>query len=248
MHKSLLKYLILLSMFITEILAQNSNLNVQIFGIGSIPIGEFNKKIGSSYEITRKSGFDYGTNIGLADIGYGIGTELNIPVLINGLAWQFSTKLLFNPTDNSKITEAFNNDERIIDELIFDTGNWLNVPIMSGFSYGLKLFTGINFYVQLQAGINISHQPERKATYQNVLVEEVKYNDLVDFAIEPAISFDYNEIYTLSLRYINLNSPRFEGTRYINEKLFPEISTRDYKIAAEEKSIEMLLITFGIKL
>jgi hypothetical protein len=248
MYKSLLKYLILFLLTVTELFAQNSNMNFQVFGLGSIPVDEFNKKIGSSIEITKKNGFDYGSNVGLAKFGYGIGVELSIPVLVSGLAWQFSTLYLLNSTDNSQITYEFNNDEKIIEKLEFEIGNWSNLPFTTGFSYGLNLISKINIYLHLQAGINYSSQPDRKVFYDDILVESVKYNDLIDFAFQPGISIDYNEFYSISFRYLNLNSPRFEGKRYINELLFPEISTRDYKIAAEEKSIEMFLITLGIKL
>ncbi|MBK8946347.1 MAG: hypothetical protein IPM32_13910 [Ignavibacteriae bacterium] len=247
MFKSLLKTIIIIIVFTFDFIAQNSETKIQVYGIGSIPIGPYGETIGSSIELTRKSGLDYGSDVGLAIFGYGIGAEISSPVLIDGLAWQFGTKFLLNPTDNSDVTEAFSSDVRILNDLVLKTGNWINIPIVSGFSYGINLFSKFNFYLQLQAGINISDQPERKATYQNVIVEEVKYNTLVDFAFETAISIDYDEFYTLSVRYINLNSPRYEGTRYLNEKLFPEISTRNFIIAAEEKPVEMLLFTFGLK-
>lgn len=227
--------------------AQHKSMSFQVFGGASLSSGDFGSKINHPIEITSRHGFDFGPSTGLASTGFAAGAELSIPVLFNGFAWQLSTKLIINPTDKESIEEEFGKDPKINGSLVFETGTWINIPIFAGLSYGINLIDDVNLLCHLQAGINLTQQAFRKATYSETLVEEVNYKMMTDFGLEAGFSIEFQETYQLSFRYLDLGSPRYEGTRYLNEKLFPDIPVRDFVIEAEEKPVSLFLLTLGYK-
>lgn len=241
----LFSLLIILQM---SLFAQNKEFKLQAFAGGAFPTSNFGLKIDQPIEITRRAGFNYGENVGLASTGFLAGTELTIPVLTNGLGWQISAKFILNPTDKSTIEKAFRLDPKVVGELNFETGDWINIPVFSGFSYGLNIFDQINIYLHLQAGLNFSKQPYRKATLEGTVVEKTEFDMMADFGLEFGIGIDYLEKYFISFRYLDLSAPRYEGRMTLNELLFTEIVQRDYIIDAEEKSVSMFYLIFGISL
>jgi len=249
MQKQLRTGSVIFFLLMTTIMyGQNKEITLQFFGGASIGVGEFAKKIGSPIEITRRSGFAYGPEVGLAATGFAFGAEITFPILVEGLGWQLSTKAIINPTNKEEIESRFNEDPLVLKALTFETGSWINIPIFSGFSYGIKVADDLNVYAHLQAGINFTQQASRKATYDGTVVEDTKYRMMPDFGMEAGISLELFDNYVLSARYLNLGSPRYEGTRTLNEKLFTEIPQREFKIEAEEKPVSMMLITIGIKI
>lgn len=227
--------------------AQNKEISLQFFGGGAIPLGEFGDKISKPIEITLRSGFDYGKSTGLAATGFTTGIELSLPVLTDGLAWQISTKFILSPTDKETIEKEFSSDPKVKGTLEFETGSWINIPLFTGFSYGIHLFDQFNLYYHLQAGINLTKQADRKATYLGTVVENTEYNLMTDFGFETGLSVEFKDTYIISVKYLDLGKPRYEGTRYLNEKLFTEIPVRDYVIQAEEKPVALFLLTLGYK-
>lgn len=239
----------LLSLFIIlpmSLFGQNKEFKILPFLGSSFPTSNFGLKIEQPIEITRRAGFDYGSDVGLAATGFLVGTEVTIPVLTDGLGWQISAKCIINPTDKSAIENAFKLDPKVVGDLKFETGNWINIPIFSGFSYGISLIDQINFYLHLQAGLNFSKQPFRKATLDGTVVENTEFDMMADFGYEVGISVDYLEKYSFSFRYLDLSAPRYEGHMTLNELLFTEIVQREYVIDAEEKSVSMFYLIFGI--
>ena len=240
--------LVLLIMLPVSLFAQNKEFNLQIFGGVSIPISNFALKIDYPIDITRRAGFDYGDDVGLASNGFLVGTELTIPVLTDGLGWQISAKFISNPTDKSTIETEFRLDPKVNGNLEFETGSWTNIPIFSGFSYGVAIADQLNIYLHLQAGLNFTKQALRKATIDGTVVENTEFKMMADFGFETGISIDYLEKFCISFRYLNLGAPRYEGHRTLNELLFKNIVQREYVIDAEEKSVALFYLTFGIKI
>ncbi|MFA7229526.1 MAG: hypothetical protein WC061_10865 [Melioribacteraceae bacterium] len=228
--------------------AQNKEISLQVFGGSAFPLGDFGNKISYPTEITRRSGFDFGSSTGLATTGYAAGIELTLPVLTDGLGWQTSAKFILSPTDKNTIEEEFSRDPKVNGTLTFETGNWINIPLFTGFSYGIKLSDQFNLFCHIQAGINITKQAYRKAVYTGTVVENTEYNSMTDFGLETGLSIEFNDHYVISVRYLDLGRPRYEGQRYLNEKLFTEIPLRNFTIEAEEKPVTILLLTLGFKL
>ncbi len=227
---------------------QNKELIFHFFGGVSSPTGNFGKKIGNSAMITRRTGFDYGGNVGLASTGFVVGAEFTRPVLVKGLGWQISSKFIYNPTDKSSVENKFDADPRVTGALEFETGHWINIPVFSGFSYGIKLFNRFNMYYYVQAGLNFTQQASRKATLNGSVIENTTFRTMTNYGFETGIGFDFLETYSLSVRYLDLGTPRYEGKRTLNESFFTEIVKRDYNIIGEEKSVTLFLITLGIKI
>ena len=229
-------------------LGQNKELIFHFFGGVSSPTGNFGKKIGSTAMITRRAGFDYGGNVGLASTGFVVGAEITRPVLVEGLGWQISSKIIYNPTNKSSVENEFGADPRVKGALEFETGNWINIPVFSGFSYGIKLFNRLNVYYHIQAGLNFTRQASRKATLNGSVIENTRFRTMTNYGFETGIGFDFMETYSLSVRYLDLGTPRHEGNRTLNESFFTEIVKRESHIIGEEKSVTLFLITLGIKI
>ena len=248
MIKSRYKIWLLFIILPGVLIAQNQTMNLQVFAGGSLPTGNFVHKIEYPTDITRKLGFDYGQDAGLASTGFTFGLEFTTPVLIDGLGWQLSMKYINNPTDKSTIESEFNMYPEVTGELVFETGNWINIPLFSGFSYGLNVYDLFNVYLHLQAGLNFTKRPSFKATLDGEVVENTEFRTMTDFGLETGISLEFRDSYVLSFRYHNLGSPRYEGNRTLSEVLFPEITRRDFDINGEARSVELILVTVGIKI
>ena len=234
--------LIMLSQFLQ---AQSNDISLTISGACSFPISQFGEKIGDDPEITRRFGFDYGEKVGLAGIGYGLGMEFNQKVLTKGLNWVVSAKLILNTVDNSEIQSFF--QEALPDTVVisFENGLWMNIPILTGFSYYFNLSDQIRLYGTLQGGINITRQPYRKAIVDGVVVEETSFRVTPDFGFETGFGFMLFNKYTIGLLYVNLGTPRYEGTRKLNEAFFNSIPKREMNVDGDERSITMILLTMG---
>lgn len=239
---------IILFLFVSfSMFGQNKEMTVHLYGGLSAGLGDFAKKIGDRIEVTRISGLAFGKEIGLASTGFVLGTEITFPVLFEGFGWQLSIKSVVNPTSKDEIEASFNKDKLVVKQLSIETGDWINIPMFTGFNYGYKINEAINIYGHLQAGLNLTQQAQRKVTFDGTVVEDTEYRMMIDFGLETGISLELFDKYVLSARYLNLGSPRYEGTRKLNEKLFTEIPKRDFIIEAEEKPVSMLLIALGIK-
>jgi hypothetical protein len=129
---------LLLMMFSSVIYAQSEYVALMVKVYGSLPNGDYSEKIGNNPHLTRRAGFDIGNNVGLAQTGFGAGIELNTPVLFNGFGWIVSLRFLANTTNGTKAETEF---ERIMSDsansvdLDYETGTWLNFPVMTGFRY-----------------------------------------------------------------------------------------------------------------
>jgi hypothetical protein len=243
--QKILTLFILLPIFV---FSQNNEQSVYVYGIGAIPLSDFSDNIGESIEKTRRNGFDYGEFTGLAKFGYGIGTDFTVPVLVEGLGWQLSAKLIFNPTDKTELEKEFTSGwGGDTNKVTFDVGAWINIPLFTGFSYGYKLSDFLNVYANLQAGLNLTQQPTREVFVNGERAEKAEFDLIPDFGLEAGIGFEILDSYLLSLRYLNLSNPRYPGTRTLNENYF-SIPRRELDIDSDEKPISMLLITLGVKL
>ena len=237
---------LLLPMFI---LAQNTETSVYVYGIGCIPQGNYGDNLGNNPQKTRRQGFDLGDKIGLAKFGYGVGTDCIIPVLVDGMGWQLSAKVIINPTDahaaENAFTSGYGGDSVIV---TMDIGNWFNIPIFTGINYGYKLNDFLNVYAHVQAGINLTKQPTREVFVDGISAERIEFELTPDFGFETGLSFEILKSYIISARYLNLGNPHYDGTRTLNENIFTSIPERVFPVYADEREISMFLITLGIKL
>ena len=228
--------------------SQTSDLSVQLFAIVSQPNGDFARNITNNTGMMEQHGFWIGDKIGLAKTGFGTGVELMSPVWFKWLQWVFSSMVIINGVDGSATEAKFRSQLGDSVNVNFNYGLWLNIPVMTGFRYDHNFTARYTVYGIVQAGVNLSRAPSKKAVVNGVIAEESKYSFARDFGYEAGVGFMYNQRYNLSMRYLLLGTPRYDGTRRLSEKVFPHIFSRVNDILGEERSISMIVVTLGIQL
>lgn len=245
MRRFILLLLFALMIFSGLLYAQSEYASVLISTIGSLPNGDMARSLGDHPRLTRRAGFDIGENVGLASSGFGIGVELNTPVLLKGLGWIVSFRFLMNGTNSEDAREEFNHLLGDTIDFIYETGDWLNFPVMSGFRYRMEFSENIGVAALIQAGINFSRAPSRTGTVNGIVAEKTTFKFTRDFGYEFGFSFEFFKKWNLEFTYLNLNVPRYEGSRYLSEKVFPEIFSNENNILGEERSVSMYLMSLG---
>jgi len=228
--------------------AQDDAISLTLLGNVLLPVGPFGEKIGPEAQITRRFGFDYGKKVGLANTGFGMGAEIRKGVLAKNLAWVISAKCLVNPAEASKITSFFREVLGDTVDISFDFGRWINIPVFTGFYYSRGFGKSLSLYGTVQTGINITRQPYRRATVAGKLVEETTFKFTPDFGFEAGFGIELWKKYNLGVRYLNLSSPRYEGSRRLNEIFFTSIPKRVMNVDGDERPISMLMVFLGYTL
>ncbi len=228
--------------------AQDNSISLTFLGNVLLPVGSFGEKIGNEPQLTRRFGFNYGKKVGLANTGFGMGAEVRKGVLARNLAWVISAKFLVNPADASKITSFFRGALGDTVDIFFDFGRWINIPVFTGFYYSRGLGKDLSLYGTLQTGINITRQPYRKAIVAGQIVEETTFKFTPDFGFEAGFGIELWKKYNLGVRYLNLSSPRYEGSRRLNETFFTSIPKRVMNVDGDERPISMLMVFLGYQL
>jgi len=244
------RYLLLFALLVIgdQAFSQGSELAVHLFGIGSLPTGDYGKNIADDTRLTRRSGFAIGSKIGLATFGYGLGFEMVAPVGFPGLQWIFSGKAILNGSDVTAVQADFRSKLGDSVDLELKYGQWLNLPVMTGFRYDHQFSPTYTAYGILQAGINFSKMASRQARVAERMIEETKSDFARDFGFEFGLGLLLNKRYNLGIRYLALAQPRFEGSKKVSETIFPEIIVREMSILGEERSISMVIVTLGVQL
>jgi len=242
------KVLLLFAFIAQSVFSQGSELAVHLYGMAALPAGDYGRDLADDSQLTRRSGFSIGRQIGLAATGYGLGAELVSPVGFRGLQWLFSVKALCNDSKTKTLQADFRKELGDSVALTLDYGQWLNLPVMTGFRYDHQFTAEFTLYSLLQAGINFSKMASRQASVDGLIVEEAHFDFARDFGFEWGIGVLYDQRYNLGFRYLDLRHPRYECRKKISETIFPEIVSRDIVILGEERSISMFVVTLGIQL
>jgi len=245
MKRFLIVQLFLLSILSNGLFAQSEDISLLVSVYGSIPSGQYSDKIGDNAKLTRRSGFDIGNNVGLAQTGYGVGIQLDTGVFIDGLSWLISLRFLANPTDGSAAESRFNQLLGDNVDFNYETGTWIHIPVMTGFRYKYKLSPDFSSFVLLQGGVNLVKAPSRTGTVNGIKGEDTEFKFARDFGFEIGLGVELYNKWSVGLSYLLLNTPSFEGTRVLSEKVFPEIFSRKNEIIGEERSVSMFLLNLG---
>jgi hypothetical protein len=246
--KSKLVVILLLLLAANILLAQQTEISVHLYGGISVPNGDFAKSIDDFTGITMRSGLEIGDKIGLAKPGLGLGGELNTPVWFDGFFWTFSVGLFGNNVNGKDVQKEFRSQWGDTVKVSLDFGTWWNIPVLTGFRYDLNIARKMIVYGVGQIGVNLSKPPSLKATDGDLVIEETNYLLGRDWAYQLGIGFVYNQTYNLSIRYLNLGTSRYNGTKNLSELAFPAIFSRKINIIGEERSVSMFIITLGIQL
>ncbi len=228
--------------------AQEEKASFTLFGSFLTPLGKYGSKIGDNAAITRRFGFDIGEEAGLSSPGFGIGIEFRTPVIAEGLEWIVSLQGLTNGANPSEVTDFFNDELHDSVRVDITTGSWYHIPLFTGLMYSFDLMEGVGFSVNLQGGVNITQQASRTVKVDNVQVERTTFRFMPDFGYEAGIGLTFFGGYQLLVRYIDLATPRYEGTRILNEVFFTTIPRRENAIAGDSRPVKMLVVSLGYTL
>lgn len=267
MRYLILSFSSLLIITLSVLQAQNNDPSLLISGYAALPTGDFGKDIGENAHITRRAGFDIGDYVGLAQNGFGAGAELYTPLALRGVDWIISARVLTNRTDVSAIENTFEFQLGDTIDLQFEFGNWINIPVMTGIRYGYSLMPGVDIFGFIQVGINITQAAARKAvrpeitvkyrypdntvvdtTFYDYPVEETTFKYSRDFGFEVGCGVELFRKFNVGVRYLALNTPRYQGTRKLSEYQFRNIFSRETVILGEPRRVSMFLISLGFYL
>jgi len=264
-------FVILLLLLSSFLLAQQGELSLHLFGSAALPNGDFGKNFDDYTRVTRLSGFDTGDKIGLAGTGAGVGAELIAPVWFQGLNWVLSGRIIVNGVNSESalskyrsqivgdttVTTKILKEQNVIESIDLEFGRWINIPVMTGFRYDHHFSHKYTLYGSLQAGVNLSKAPSKKATVgimslegvkESVTADDTQFKFTRDFGFEIGLGLVFYQTYNLGFRYLALSTPRFDGTQTLSEKVFPEINSPEDTILGEDRSISMFIVTLGIQL
>jgi hypothetical protein len=228
--------------------AQEGDPAFTVYGSALVPLGKYGTSIGTNAGVTRRFGFDIGEEAGLASPGFGAGVDFHLPVLTRGLAWVISLQALTNGITTDDATHLFRDDLDDSVAVAMTSGSWIHLPLMTGLSYAVSISDGIGVHVTLQAGVHVTRQASRTVTVNGLVVEETSFTFTPDFGYLAGIGISLFEDYQILVRYVNLGTPRYEGTRTLNEKFFTTIPRRENAINGDPRSVKMLVFSLGYNL
>lgn len=264
-YEALFVFKIVFFLTVRTVYGQDERSTLLVYGSISSPTGDFGKKIGENPRITRRLGFDIGEDVGLVNTGYAFGAEFSAPTGIERLGWVISTIFIMNKAEESKVRSEFEHQLGDTVDIAFDFGNWINIPIMTGFKYQVSISPLLDIYSTVQAGINLTKAASRKAsltgttpvtvqgasvnrTFSGETVEETTFDFTRDIGFGFGGGLVFNKRITIGLRYLELGTPTYEGTRRLSELYFTQIVKRETRILGEDRRVSMFLFFIGINL
>ena len=219
-----------------------------LYGSAVLPVGMYRASLGANPGLTRRFGFAIGEDAGLAAVGGGVGCDLRIPVLARGLDWVVSLQALVNGMHTGDALEQFRDDVNDSVAIGMSTGAWIHLPLFTGLVYGLDLGAGARLDVTAQGGIHVTRQAPRTVTVNGTVVEETSFRFMPDFGYQVGAGIAFAGGYQIMARYIDLGTPRYEGTQILNEKYFTSIPRRENAINGDPRRVAMVLIALGYTL
>lgn len=226
--------------------AQNDVGRFHVLGIGSLPLNGFGKKLGNHAQLTRRQGFDIGEGASLATPGFGLEAEYISVTGINGLGWVLNATFLINGVDGSEVASAFKRMYRDTMQVEFHSGNWVNIPIMTGFHYEVSVSEIISVYGTVQAGLNLVRAPSKRVVVSGVEAEKSNFDVSTHFAVGVGAGLVFNRTLHLELKFLDSGSPGFDGTRVLSKSVFPEIYEETTAILGERRPVSMFLLAVGV--
>ncbi len=124
--------------------------------------------------------------------------------------------------------------------LRMESGKWINVPVMTGFRSDCHFSPKVALFGMVGAGVNVSRAPRKTAYVGEVKAEVTEWDFGRHFGFQIGLGVLVNLKYSLEVRYVNLSTPSFDGTRRLSERVFLQIATREDTTLGEEHSISMI--------
>jgi hypothetical protein len=246
-----LRVAVVLSVFMlpSGIFAQeDQRVSVSVFGSYTIPLGMYAEKIGDNASLTRRFGLTYGSEAGLATPGFAFGVEVLTGVLTPNLEWVISVQGIVNGVDNSEVEDLFEDEVDDSVDVSVENGHWIHIPVLTGLTYFVDLSTDLRIFGTLQAGINFTRQPYRRALVGGTPVEETTFTFAFDFGFAAGIGIEFLRSFQVGARYYGLDTPSYQGTRTLNPNYFPSIPRLETQVSGDERSVSLIAIYVGYTL
>lgn len=248
MKRNILSAIAALVLCVDNAYTQEDRLRAIVHAGGMFPVGNFAEPIGKYAEVTRRFGFLPGEHVGLASLGGAAGVQLNTPVLTDGMEWTIGVHALVNPTNVSEINAFFRHALGDTVRVLFEYGEWLNVPIFTGFQYTYDIMEDLALFGSVEGGLNLTQQASRTAIVNGDVVESTTFKFMPDFGFSIGLGIEFMRSYSLAVRYYDLGMPRYEGIRTLNEKFFTTIPRREMNVDGDERQVEMIVLMLGYTL
>ena len=232
----------------SAIFAQEKDASFTVFGSFLAPLGDYGFERGQNAGLTRRFGFDIGEDAGLSGPGVGLGLEFRTPVLTNGLEWVVSLQGLTNSVKTTELTRFFREELGDSTDVLFETGSWFHIPLLTGLRYSYDLVGNARIFASLEGGVNVTREAPRTVKVNGAVVEETSFRFMPDFGYQATIGVTLFGNYELMVRYLDLGTPRYEGTRVLNEQFFSTIPRRGNAISGDPRPVKILLIAVGYTL
>jgi hypothetical protein len=97
----------------------------------------------------------------------------------------------------------------------------------------------------LQAGVNITRQAPRSVKADGVTVEETSFKFMPDFGYLAGVGIRLFDDYEFLIRYVDLGTPQYQGTRVLNEHFFTTIPRRENDISGDSRPVKMVVLSLG---
>lgn len=234
--------------FPSGLFGQDKEGTITLLGSFLTPSGKYGEALGDNAGLTRRFGFNIGEEAGLASSGFGIGVEFRTPVLTKGLEWTVSLQGFTNGINTTEASRFFQDEVGDSVAISFETGSWFHIPLFTGLTFGIPITEGMGFHLTLQGGLNLTRQAPRTVSADGVVVEETSFHFMPDFGYLVGLGFTVFADYQLLVRYMDLGTPRYEGTRTLNEHFFPTIPKRENAISGDPRPVTMFVISLGYTL
>ena len=140
------------------------------------------------------------------------------------------------------------------DEVSFDTGSWINIPILGGLKYQPESSSNVTFYGTVLAGINFVMIPDVEGSweedYGSGIVKrkrEYSMDSVTGFAFAIGGGIVVDKKYNIGLRYFSMGKTKSEGTYKSTYTPDPFDYSHTDDISGK-KSVSLLLLTVGMNL
>jgi hypothetical protein len=186
-----------------------------------------------------------GRDAGFAKTGFGVGLELKLPLGPRGLFCALDGSFLFNGFD----VDAFVRNAGGMAEDGEATWGWLNLPLLAGIRYDVKVSPGAEMYGVVLSGLDISRTPDVEWTgqiFDGYAWHSARTRQEGDFASSLAFGVGGGVVLRddvdISFRYLDVSSPKFDTKSEVTLDSGTEVRPITY-----EQPISVFLVSVGLK-
>lgn len=229
---------------------------------GAFPMGDFADAKTSSNNIDRW-GLLTKDNEGGAGTGFNVGLEWRFGIpSVSGLGLVVSVDGFYNGLNEDLrdfFEEAKDNMEDEYDDFSLTTPVYMNVPVMLGVNYNLKVADAVSLYATGAAGVNAriitpfameqeDHYTVNGSRYSTESKMTVTFNTTFTFGFRLAAGVTFSEKYSIELGYYNLGAGKVKLTE---EEEYYDSYYSDTESGKEKETLksitpEMVTLRFGI--